>query len=355
MLSNNDNLLLNRQEFADITRLVIQQLEGGYFHPKMLKDGRLSDPKGLYSGIDKDGNKVPGITPSGETIGGIDRVRGLEYRTNAVNSWDELFGILDTINAADKWKHNSFGPKTDKDYAKRKARIEELVGYIIYAQFNKFASLYLDDKSYEIIKQSPELIAHFSYATWNGQGWFRKYSERLIGWINEGYTDPSVLAEKSINLRINEGFKKNSKPNILIKQGGIKIRDIIVPILRKNPIISKTPTEINNQTVTDQTKTNTLQTETELCKDINSSETKTKVTPNKLNIPEPTDENILKPTIERASSTDTYLMPNGVRYKYRDLIRAYPSLKDPRAFQRNFNKLPPLESEFLDENNIPTF
>jgi hypothetical protein len=48
-------------KFDKITSLVIDKLEGGYYHPNMLIDGRVKDIR--YSG-------------SGETMFGIDRLKG---------------------------------------------------------------------------------------------------------------------------------------------------------------------------------------------------------------------------------------------------------------------------------------
>jgi hypothetical protein len=77
--------------FKEVATSVIANLEGGYYHPNMLKDGRVKD--GRYG-------------TSGETMFGIDRKNGTDYQKASPVAWNQFFGELDKANAADKWRWN---------------------------------------------------------------------------------------------------------------------------------------------------------------------------------------------------------------------------------------------------------
>lgn len=263
--------IIPRFKFNEITIEVIKELEGGYLHPNMLKDGRLKDPKGYISGIDpKTGQKIPGISPSGETMYGIDRVNGIGLRKNTPQEWDEFFGLLSKANAPNVWKHDTRKfPLSDPDSKKKTARLQELASSIIYPEFNRLSTKYLTPEAYSIVTKDPRLLFHMAYAVWNGAGWFRKYATFINKEIINGNTDPDSLASKSVDLRIKEGFKENSKPNPLVSQTAVKIKNIIFPRLVNKPTIYQSPILVNDQTKKTQVQNQSSQQETTLYTQMN--------------------------------------------------------------------------------------
>lgn len=213
-------------KFLKITDLVIKKLEGGYFHPNM----RTADPV-----------KFGAYHRSGETMYGLDRHAGhslyytdkrksddvltnLRYiPTYKYNNLDsaEFWGYIDKIGAKDVWNWN-YKPTGEIG---NKLRI--LASKIIFPQFVKNFNAFLTPQARAIVVNSPALLFHFSYATWNGSGWFKKFASDINEAIKKGITDENSLIKVAINSRTKEGLKKGSEPNKLIKQGGEKIATFI--------------------------------------------------------------------------------------------------------------------------------
>lgn len=218
---------MNLETFKPIVKVVINKLEGGYFHPNM----RTNNPEkfGVYH-------------RSGETYLGLDRFAGhdLFYSTKRKadnvladlsyiedNSYTykneaskQFWQSIDNADAKNKWSWNSFAPQPLKN------KLQNLAAEIIYSRFLTNWKNYLTEKSIKLIEKSPKLIFHFAYATWNGSGWFKKFAADINEATAGGETNISNLITIALNSRIKEGLKKGSEANSLIKKGGEKIKEI---------------------------------------------------------------------------------------------------------------------------------
>jgi hypothetical protein len=216
----------NFKNFLKITDLVIQKLEGGYFHPNM----RTKDPE-----------KFGAYHRSGETMFGLDRHAGHDlYYSDKRKSDDvltnlkfipsykyknrdsaEFWGYIDNVGAKNNWKWNS------KPTGETGNALRLLASKIIYPKFISNFNAFLTPEARSIVFNSPPLMFHFSYATWNGSGWFKKFASDINEAIKKGITDEKSLIKIAINSRTKEGLKKGSPANKLIKQGGDKIATFI--------------------------------------------------------------------------------------------------------------------------------
>jgi hypothetical protein len=204
---------LNKTKFKDVTKLVIDNLEGGYFNP-------------LWHNV-----KDTRYNTSGETMFGIDRVNG--GYINKTPSGLKFWSLIDKNKTQKVWKWNYNGGNLNKE-------LIDLTSEIIYPEFIKNQNLYLKPKSIEIVNNNDKLLFNFIYATWNGPGWFKKFATDFNEAINKGETNEKNLEKLVINSRINEGLKKGLKPNSLIAQGGKKIAKIFnldLPLIEKKKII----------------------------------------------------------------------------------------------------------------------
>lgn len=186
-------------KFNTMCSLVIDKLEGGYYHPDMLKDGRVKDSR--YSN-------------SGETMFGIDRKAGgsLNTTTAGIAFWK----IIDAANARKLWKWNYKGGALAPELKKYTCQI-------IYPQYEKLSKLYLSPKAKSIVDTDNRLLFHFIYSTWNGSGWFKKFATDMNKAVESGITDTTKLTNVALNSRTKEGLKVGSPPNSLVAQGGKKI------------------------------------------------------------------------------------------------------------------------------------
>ena len=188
--SNFDN-----STFTEMTIKVIEKLEGGYFHPDMLLDGRIKDKR--YKG-------------SGETMFGIDRKNG--GKINSSTAGKKFWEIIDNENARKTWKWNYFGGNL-------KNTLLPLAAEMMKPIFDDFANRYLSKKSLEIVNSDNKLLFHFIYATWNGPGWFRKFAIPFNDAVEKGITDIKTLRRLVLDTRKNN-------PNSLIAQTGNKIEEL---------------------------------------------------------------------------------------------------------------------------------
>lgn len=188
--------------FDNIVQLVIDTNEGGYFHRKMLDDGRVHDPDGLMSA-------GPGRKDSGETMFGLDRVNGAKLFDNAAGK--RFWKIIDDAGARDKWKWLYRGGSLEPE-------LRKLAGQIMYPEYIRLFGKYLSPAAQKFVNDDPVLMYHFIYATWNGSGFFQKFASIFNKAVADGVKGKSQLRKVAIESR-------TKSDNKLIRQGGEKIKE----------------------------------------------------------------------------------------------------------------------------------
>jgi len=183
--------------FGKVVDKIIDEFEGGYYHPDMLKDGRVKDSR--YGG-------------SGETMFGMDRQAGKQESTSAGK---EFWDIIDKENARSNWKYNYML----KDNPALAGKLKGLIVQIMEPLFNQYMEKYLTPESRAIVKNNPKLFFNFVYATYNGPGWFDKFAKIINNEVSNGNTNPDSLADIDIMNRKNSG-------NSLIAQGARKLEKL---------------------------------------------------------------------------------------------------------------------------------
>jgi hypothetical protein len=200
--------------FDKVTEIVIVELEGGYFHPDMMADGRLK-----YNSL---------MASSGETYYGLDRKNGVSLASNP--AWGKFWAIIDNSGARKNWKWNHIDRPLE-------SQLKPLAIQIMKPRYELYSAKYLSPQTKEKVSKNEKLTFHFSYAVWNGEGWFKKFASDMNKAVLEGKTDKQ-LEQVAIDSRTKEGLKSGSLPNTLIKQTGEKIEDIfgsgILDELKKN-------------------------------------------------------------------------------------------------------------------------
>lgn len=195
-------MAVDKNIFSKQVGLIIDNLEGGYFHPNMLTDGRVNDSR--YS-------------TSGETMFGIDRLRG-----GSVNNTDagrEFWNIIDNSGAANKWPWNYKGGSDGP-------RLKALAADMMYPEYLSFEERYLSPEARKIVDKSAKLTFNFAYATWNGEGWFKNFASQINSAVADGITNPEKLAQIAVNARISPQGNWSSAAISLISEGGKKIASL---------------------------------------------------------------------------------------------------------------------------------
>ena len=191
---------VSENSFLKTTDIVLKNLEGGYYHPNMLRDGRLSPSNAAI------------LAGSGETMFGLDRVNGAQLASSPY--WRTFWGLIDAAGAAKPlaqggWKWNAKGGSLEP-------RLRALAGQIMYPWFNFLTSKYLSAKAMQALAKSPGLQLHLGYAAWNGEGWFKRFAAVINAAVQAGTIDPKKLTDIGVNQRVNS-------TNSLIRQSGAKI------------------------------------------------------------------------------------------------------------------------------------
>jgi hypothetical protein len=207
---------MNEALFDYVTGVVIDKLEGGYFHPDM----RTQNP-----------SKFGAYHRSGETMFGLDRHAGHSLYYSTPRKTDDVLANLKYIyNGSYKYKTEDakdFWTTIDKANARKNwkwlykggdlyPKLKKLAGGIMLPQYTYLANKYLSDKSREIVENDPRLLFHFIYACWNGSGWFKKFADKFNQAVASGVTNKNALLDVAIKSRTQSG-------NNLIATGGRKI------------------------------------------------------------------------------------------------------------------------------------
>jgi len=215
-------MAISREQWTAIASQVIDLLEGGYYHPDMFGDGRLStSSQSIYAN-------------SGETMYGLDRhaghslfyssprkspdvrtnlqyIPGYAYKTDAAR---QFWTLLDQANAARTWAWNYKGGNLA-------GQLRNLAAGIMFDTYQKNAATYLQPATRAIIEKDPALMLNFAWATWNGPGFFKYYSDRLNEKVQNGETNPANLNTDTINARLSSQYST-------IRNGGQKLKTFML-------------------------------------------------------------------------------------------------------------------------------
>jgi len=229
---------MTQDYFDKVTQIVINKLEGGYFHPDM----RSRNP-----------GKFGTYHRSGETMFGLDRHAGhslyystprktddvlenLKYIYNGSYQYKsqdakDFWTTIDNANARKNWSWNYKGGVYED-------KLKKLAGKILFPRYEYLANKYLLPEAKKLVESDPRILFHFIYAIWNGSGWFKKFAEKFNQAVLQGTTNKEKLLEVALNSRIYSG-------NSLIKQGGEKIKKFINN-LELNTVQSSAKTNYKN-------------------------------------------------------------------------------------------------------------
>jgi len=184
------------EQFGPMTEIVIDNFEGGYYNPNMLKNFKAADQALLKS--------------SGETMFGLDKKAGASLQQYP--EWNQFWKIVDEDRAKNIWKYNYKGGGVA-------AELKRLAAALMYRWFSYLAGKYILISSMDEITNDQRLIIHFSYACWNGESWFKKYSDALNKAISKFSGNKDAIFEEAIKART-QATNKFGLPNRAIRQQG---------------------------------------------------------------------------------------------------------------------------------------
>lgn len=189
-------------DWNKMVNIVIDNLEGGYYHPDMLADGRIKDSR---------------YGASGETMMGMDRKTGGWETKGPVAA--EFWKLIDDAGARTNWKYGYMGGALEP-------KLRDLVAQMMKPLFEQYLGSYMSPEARAIVMADAGLTFNFAYAVWNGPGWFQRFAKVINEKVANGVTDPKELLRIAVDTRKNWSTSSASA-NSLIAQGGRKIEKIV--------------------------------------------------------------------------------------------------------------------------------
>lgn len=178
--------------------LIIDLIEGGYYHPIMKE---------------RNPSKYAVMGKSGETMFGMDREHGRQEEMSSAGK--EFWRLIDAEDAKNNWKHEY----VLNDNPNLRNKLIDLSVDIQYPQFLDLSDRYLNDDAKALVMSDPKLKINFLYATYNGSGWFQKFARKFNQKVDEGVRDIKELQDYAIQIR-------NESGNSLIRRTGKKMEDV---------------------------------------------------------------------------------------------------------------------------------
>jgi len=217
----NSTITAAPKTFEELTAIIIEKIEGGYFHPSMFEDGRLAaTEKHLFI-----------FKTSGETMFGMDRKNNTSF-TNSPEG-KEFWSIIDSYNpnsGANKWS-NEYGLEDQPDVKKK------LINLLIKhtkEEFEQDLRRYVKNENFrKLIPTDARLYFNFIRASFNGSGWFQKFGAAMTADYEAGMTDTTELTKRFIYYRLNPAIvwpPDSYMGNLgytLIRRGGNKTAKLV--------------------------------------------------------------------------------------------------------------------------------
>jgi hypothetical protein len=156
-----------------ITKKVIDEFEGGYWNPKC-------------------GHTTKGMGKSTETMFGLDRYNG---NWESTQDGKEFFRIIDNEKTklgiqqfCKKWFHNYKGGDLEDT-------LKTLASKIMKNQYDINSNNYFSPELRKRVESNDRLLMHFSYACWNGPGYFKKFAKSLEDGVKSGKSDEELIKQ----------------------------------------------------------------------------------------------------------------------------------------------------------------
>jgi hypothetical protein len=188
-------------KWINVTKKVIDEFEGGYWNgstPNNIKTSKLgictNHPEGSMG-------------KSTETMFGLDRYNG---NIESTPEGKEFFRLIDKEKSdlgmskfCKTWKWLYRGGHLEDE-------LKTLAAKIMKNSYDRNVQNYLSPELKKRVENNDSLLMHFSYASWNGPGFFKKFAKSLDDGVKSGKSD-SELINQAISDRKNSALLHQDK------------------------------------------------------------------------------------------------------------------------------------------------
>ena len=187
-------------KWVNVTKKVIDEFEGGYWNPKC-------------------GHTTKGMGKSTETMFGLDRYNG---NIESTPEGKEFFRLIDKEKSnlgmekfCNTWKWNYRGGNLEDT-------LKTLATKIMKHQYDNNSKNYFSPELKKRVEANDRLLMHFSYASWNGPGYFKKFAKKLDDGVKSGKSD-SELINQAISDRKGSVLYNQDKVASVMKSSNLNL------------------------------------------------------------------------------------------------------------------------------------
>jgi len=173
-------------KWMKVTKKVIDKFEGGYWNGSTSKNKETSK-LGICSNH-PDGS----MGASTETMFGLDRYNGSIEKSP---EGKQFFTIIDKQKKelgmsqfCKKWKWGYKGGELED-------KLKSLAAKVMKNSYDRNAGNYFSPELKKRVESNDRLLMHFSYASWNGPGFFQKFAKSLNDAVKSGKSDKELLKQ----------------------------------------------------------------------------------------------------------------------------------------------------------------
>jgi len=236
-------------KFEYISNLIIDNLEGGYYHPDFYINGAATANGGRISAsafVKADYGR------SGETLFGLDRHAGWDswYKSKRKTSSPQenlkyIYGnvyqfidddakkfwtTLDNLDARHKWPYGYLG-------GNQRTMLKDLCIKMMYRYFLNNVWIKLNDEGKKLVIEDNKLAFNYIYSAWNGIGFSNYYTKIFNTQLQNGIKDSGTINQKILDARA-------SSKSGLIRDSAKKIKKVFPKIKDKTtskniPVVTK--------------------------------------------------------------------------------------------------------------------
>lgn len=159
---------------------IINNIEGGYYHPDMKE---ANPTKFAVMGI------------SGETMYGLDRKNGAGSAVTNSDAGKKFWALIDQYYGNHHGDTSWYGDMADGKHVPALVgqQLRQYTHEIISQMYNSYAGKYLSDGAWSVIMSSPQLQLQFLYAVWNGPAHFKTFADLVNAAYSNGTRSAAAL------------------------------------------------------------------------------------------------------------------------------------------------------------------
>jgi len=197
---NTNNKTINASDtFDKVTDFVIKKFEGGYWNPYCNHKAIGGSSTETMFGLDRYNGNIESTDEGKKFFGIIDKEKKDRGAHRLGRKWFRMGEFCK------KWTHGFKGGDKENE-------LKNLAVQIMKKNYERNVSNYFTPELKKRVEKSPGLTLHFSYATWNGPGFFKKFAKSLSDKLKSEPNIPETeLIDSAIADRGNTGLYGKDK------------------------------------------------------------------------------------------------------------------------------------------------